>query len=488
MGIRDIPLVVSLLGFYTVVGCSTGGGGNSSAGGSGGSSSAGGSGGSRSSTGGRGGSDQGGSAGSGQQAGTGGSGGIGTGGSGGTGTGGSGGSGTGGSGGSGSGGSGGSSGGTSGSDGGVTETAGETPSQMPPERGEVGPPNFPDWKYLRPVKIDTAAAGVAGNVANYPVAVVLKADNFDFSQASPQGVDIRFGKSDGTPIPYAIESFDAAAKSAVFWVKLDMVMGNNANQSFNMYWGNPAAKDANDTTKVFTAADGFMGVYHLNEDGTNDVGGYKDSSDDPINGTGVAMAPGSSVAARIGKGTLLVNSRTDFKGQWIKVDDPKAITGFSATDHPITASIWVYANTFPGHSRIGNYETPFCKGDRSWTIQRDYQGRWESCTKAPSDSCAIGPGAQAKVWLHLGVIQNKSNIRFFINGRQVAQSGSTGMASPHPLGIGQQSQYNEKRQWDGLVDEARVMSVEKNADWMKLDFETQKEASTVVSFGPTQMR
>jgi hypothetical protein len=487
MNLRDVRLVGSLFGFCVALACTTGGGGGSSSGGSGGGGSgSGGSGGSRSGTGGAGGSGQAGTGGSSSQPGTGG---ASTGGAGGVSTGGSGGSGTGGSGGGGTGGSGGSAGGSGGGDGGVAEATGEAPgSQMPPERGEVGAPNFPGWKYLRPIKIDTAAAGVAGNVANYPVAVVLKADNFDFAQANPQGVDIRFGKSDGTPIPYAIESFDGAGKSAVFWVKLDMVMGNNSTQSFNMYWGNPAAKDASDTSKVFTATDGFMGVYHLNEDGNSDPGGYKDSSDDPINGTGVAMAPGSSVAARIGKGTLLVNSRTDFKGQWIKVDDPKAITGFSATDHPVTASIWVYANSFPGHSRIGNYETPFCKGDRSWTIQRDYQGRWEACTKAPSDSCAIGPGAQAKQWVHLGIVQNKSNIRFFLNGRQVAQSGSTGMASPHPLGIGQQSQYNEKRQWDGLVDEARVMSVEKNADWMKLEFESQKEGSTVVSFGAVQTR
>jgi Concanavalin A-like lectin/glucanases superfamily/Domain of unknown function (DUF2341) len=365
-----------------------------------------------------------------------------------------------------------------------------TESLPPPEMGEVGPPGFPGWKFSRAIKMDTTptGAGITSTVANYPVAVILKEGNFDFSQAHVQGIDIRFGKSDGTPLPYAIERYDSAAKAAVFWVKVPEVKGNDNTQSFNMYWGNPAAKHAGDTTKVFTAADGFLGVYHLDEDGNNNPGGYKDSSDDPVNGTGVAMEPGSSVDARIGKGTLLQNSRTTFKGQWIKVDDPKALTGFSATDHPITASIWVYANSYPGHSRIGNYETPFCKGDRSWTIQRDYQGRWESCTKAPSDSCAIGPAAVAKAWVHLAITQTKSRLTFFLNGKQVASSGSTGMMSPHALGIGQQSQYNEKRQWDGLVDEARVLSVEKTADWIKLDYESQKEGSSFLAFGPAMMK
>jgi hypothetical protein len=483
-------LLAPVLAGLSLCGCTSpdpapgGAGGSAGSGGSsagrGGASARGGSTGGTTSSGGAGGS-----AGSGGSPGSGGSAGGGSGG----GTGGS--SSAGGSGGSGAaGGAGGSGTGGGAGDAGAPEAASEGGSAMPPGPGEVGSPGFPGWKYTKAIKMDTTAAGagITGSITNYPLAVILTATNFDFAQASPQGGDVRFGKADGTPIPYAIESFDAAAKSAVFWVKVDQLQGNNNTQAINMYWGNPAARDASDSTKVFTAADGFMGVYHLNEDGNNDAGGYKDASDDPINGTGVAMAPGSSVPARVGRGTLLANSKADFKGQWIKVDDPKALTGFSATDHPITASIWVYANSYPGQSRIGNYETPFCKGDRSWTIQRDYQGRWESCTKAPSDSCAIGPAAQAKVWLHLGIIQNKMQIRFFINGKQIASAGSTGTASPHALGIGQQSQYNEKRNWDGLVDEARVMSVEKNPDWMKLEFESQKEGSTFLSFGPTQTR
>ncbi len=369
----------------------------------------------------------------------------------------------------------------------ATESSGTLP---PPMTGEVGKPGFPEWKYSKAIKMDTtpAGAGITGAVANYPVAVILNATNFDFAQAKAQGEDLRFGKTDGTPIPYSVEHFDAGAKTAAIWVKIDSIKGNDNAQSFNMYWGNPAAGDASDSTKVFASADGVMAVYHLNEDGNNDPGGYKDASDDPINGTGVAMAKGSLVDARIGKGTLLLNAKADFKGQWIKVEEMKAVTGFSATDHPITASIWVFANTYPAQSRIGNYETPFSKGDRSWTIQRDYQGRWESCTKAPSDSCAIGPRAEPKVWVHLAIMQNKSRLSFFLNGKQVASSGSTGTASPHALGIGQQSQYNEKRHWDGIVDEARVFSTEKGADWIKLDFESQKEGSKFLSFGPTMMK
>src|SRR4051812_31686915 len=189
---------------------------------------------------GRGGEDETGGAGeTGGKAGTGGK--VGTGGS--QGTGGSAGGATGGTAGAGTG------GGEGGSGGGVDAGAGTGGASGTGGMGEVGPAGFAGWKYSRGIKMDTTAAGagVMGSVASYPVAVVLSMANFDFSQAKADGGDVRFGKSDGTPIPYAKESFDAAGMSAVFWVSIDMVKGNDAAQAFNMYWGKADAADASES-------------------------------------------------------------------------------------------------------------------------------------------------------------------------------------------------------------------------------------------------
>jgi hypothetical protein len=40
-----------------------------------------------------------------------------------------------------------------------------------------------------------------------------------------------------------------------------------------------------------------------------------------------------------------------------------------------------------------------------------------------------------------------------------------------------------KREWDGIFDEARVMSVAKDPSWALLEFESQKEGSKFLSFG-----
>ena len=92
------------------------------------------------------------------------------------------------------------------------------------------------------------------------------------------------------------------------------------------------------------------------------------------------------------------------------------------------------------------------------------------------------------------VVRDGASQSFFINGAKDAGSGAGTRLDPKPLGIGNQTQYldpkyvKEKRSWDGWLDEARVMNVAKDANWIKLEYESQKEGSKFLSFGTTQTR
>ncbi|RPI52252.1 MAG: hypothetical protein EHM55_16965 [Acidobacteria bacterium] len=63
------------------------------------------------------------------------------------------------------------------------------------------------WRYARTITIDTTAAGanVPEDVENYPLSVLLDKSRFDFSQARPDGADIRFFDAAGKALPHAIE-------------------------------------------------------------------------------------------------------------------------------------------------------------------------------------------------------------------------------------------------------------------------------------------
>jgi hypothetical protein len=341
------------------------------------------------------------------------------------------------------------------------------------------------------ITLDTSAAGanVSEDVDGYPLAIELDGTNFDFTQAGTMGEDVTFEKADGTVLPHSIEHWDSVGGSAALWVKLDKVVGNMAGQQIRMRWGAPGATSTADSKAVFSKADGFFGVWHLDEEGNTDAGGYKDASEHEAHGTGVAMVTGSRVDARIGKGIDLDNQTGQDTARWVKVEGEKA-TAFNPGTTAITVSVWALAHSYPTPG--GSYETIMCKGDTSWSLQRvhyDTNG-YQSCLFANSIDnhfCVYDFEQQPLVteeWLHFMVVLEEPSMKLYINGAEAGDGSLTEWEQgDHPLGIGNQTQFDGRRQWDGIIDEARVMQVARGASWAKLDYESQREGQMLVTYG-----
>jgi hypothetical protein len=347
------------------------------------------------------------------------------------------------------------------------------------------------WRYSRAVNLDTTAAGagVMGDVPKYPVAVVLDGTSFDFSQAKPDGTDVRFFASDGSPLPHEIESWDSTAKVAAIWVKVD-IKGNNNSQPFTMKWGNPSATDASNSQAVFDTKDGFLGVWHLSEPGSTTADGYKDSTATGANAAGVALTTASSSDGRVGKAALLAHAQQ----QWIQVPVAKS--------HPydifnqMTNSIWVQPK-----SHAVEYQCMFSKGEGGFRIHYYGIDTWdenkgkhlvETCLKGAGDQCAlnltgtdVAPGAN---WYHMVAVYDHPKISLYINGvlQKTEMDSGTWRSDPtKPVMIGNNSSVTT-RSFDGLVDEARILNVPKDPSWIKLDYESQRPGQKFLTFGQTQ--
>jgi len=353
------------------------------------------------------------------------------------------------------------------------------------------------WSYSQTIAIDTTASGasVLEDVRQYPLAVRLDKSRFDFDQARADGADIRFFDSEGKALPHAIELWDKASGSAAVWVLLDLVKGNSKDQSLVMKWGHPSAPNISDSKTVFKREHGFVGVWHLDEEGNTSPDGYKDASDHEAHGTGVGMIPGSRVDARIGKGVHLDNPTGQDTARWIRVGGEKAAQ-FNPGP-PITFSIWALGYSYP----IRSYETMIAKGDTSWTLQRVQYGPgggaqkiggqgYQTCVRTPKyHLCTYNFAGQAlvtKEWLHFMVVLEEPSMKLYINGKlNASESAGPWEKGAHDLGIGNQTQHLEKgrRQWDGILDEARVMQAVRTESWAKLDYESQRESPTLLRFG-----
>ena len=113
---------------------------------------------------------------------------------------------------------------------------------------------YKDWKYSGSMYILTTPEGAAipetASEADFPLLIRLNHDYFDFKQAKGGGEDIRFATSDGNPLSYQIELWNATEGKASIWVRIPNIRGN-ARQKIQLFWGNPGAKDESDGKKVF---------------------------------------------------------------------------------------------------------------------------------------------------------------------------------------------------------------------------------------------
>ena len=338
------------------------------------------------------------------------------------------------------------------------------------------------FPYSKEITLNTTSSGanVTGNVANFPVAIQLNDANFDFAQAKPDGSDLRFTKPDGSPLPYEIESWDAPGKAAAIWVKTD-VTGNAASQSIIAHWGNPAAVSQSDSKAVFPASD-FLGAWHLGEAGNTETGGYKDATPNQAHGTGANYTAASAVEGRIGKGTRNSNALKTS----ITIDPAKK--DLFNPEKSWTLFVWTRIASFPTN---GAYHTMLSKGDGQFSLQRIGGSKvFEPCCWTGSyHMCAVGKtqGTTDTWYRFAATFERGAGIKLYINNSLDANAmdGSAMEKSQNPMVIGNQTQGDVNRWWDGILDEVRVTNGARSADWIKLDFESQKADSKFLNYGTT---
>jgi hypothetical protein len=111
----------------------------------------------------------------------------------------------------------------------------------------------------------------------------------------------------------------------------------------------------------------------------------------------------------------------------------------------------------------------------------------------------LGPGVRAGIgrlrhaerqWLKLDGdtrrlfdLTTRATVSIWALATGYLNRGEQGKALP-----GYETMFAKGRFWDGVLDEARVLNQPKDAHWIKLDYESQREGSRLVSFGPVEPR
>jgi biopolymer transport protein ExbB len=323
----------------------------------------------------------------------------------------------------------------------------------------------------------SSGANVMGNVVGFPALIRLTNNNFKFGQALTYGEDIRFAKSDNTPLSYEIERWDSANQKAEIWVNVDTVYGANNTQYLEMYWGKSDVGSESDAATVFDTGNGFAGVWHMNEYPAG-VGSIRDRTKNAYHGTPTGMNASASVDGIVGR-------CLDFDGTSDYITLPAITTDFTGG---FTVCGWMKYRKFNSWSRLIDFGV---NGDNNRNIVCSnvyssdtlHWGIWKDTTTEISLNV---PGyIVLDQWVYVTATYDGTAMHVYKNGALVGSINNPGGLLP----ANRATSYIAKSNWaadalySGLIDELQVSKTARSADWIMLSSMNQKASDALVVFG-----
>jgi len=321
--------------------------------------------------------------------------------------------------------------------------------------------DYSAWKHAGSVYVLTTPDGAdlpaSAAVENFPLLVRLHKDFFDFTQAQPNGADLRVSSAKGEPLAYQIEEWDAKAGTACVWVRVPKIVGN-AQLEIKLHWGNAGAKSESDGKAVFNEANGHLSVWHMG-DAVKDEVGTLQSKDTGTTATVGVIGTARHFADRKGifGGDKIVGypigSAPHTTEAWFRAEKPNARAIAWGNEHGQGKVVMHYRS--PPHVKMECY----------------FSGADVSC-KTP---------LKPNEWVHVVHTYEKGDSKIYINGKldgeTKTQSAPLAIRSPARLWIGG---WYHNYDFTGDIDETRVSKVVRSANWIRLQHENQKPLQTLV--------
>jgi hypothetical protein len=301
------------------------------------------------------------------------------------------------------------------------------------------------------------------------------------SVQSSNGFDIIFATdSAGTQrLKWEIESYTGTTGSVAFWVQVP-TLSHTTDTTFYMLYGNPSVSTFQGNTNG-TWASNYAAVYHLGDNAANR--NVIDSTSNANTGTAqVNTSAKTTTAGEIG-GALRFDGSSDYinSGRGSSL----TITG------NITLEAWVYANSMPN---LGGQAYLLDKGyngsNEAYFLRLETDNNGTSYVEAGTYSFPQPYQAQVPVtgfsgkWHHVaGTYSGTWNV--YVDGIQTTSSQTQGpLNSNEPFVMGARDATGGILSLlNGTLDEVRVSSVARSADWILTEYNNQSNPPTFYSIG-----
>ena len=339
---------------------------------------------------------------------------------------------------------------------------------------------FPNgYSYCKVVIIQHTMVSGTNDLANYPLAVVLTdADLRTTGNGglvnNTNGYDIGFYpdcSGSGTALNWEMESYSATTGAIVAHV-LRPALSHTTDDTIGMYYGGDFSTFQSTASAVWNT--GYQGVWHLASGAL-----LTDSTSSGSTLTNVNSA--ASATGQVDGGVALVYTSS----QQLTHADATALR----IPNTITISAWVKATTFrplgvvvskcaSGGPQYRNYDLDIT----ATGFVRFYATQGYTAYRGLTANTALTTGT----WYYVSVVYDGTYQRIYRNGvpdGTNALSGNVDYLLDGSMRIGQ-LESDPSTLFNGSIDEVRISSVARSADWILTEYRNQNAPGTYISAGP----
>jgi hypothetical protein len=365
------------------------------------------------------------------------------------------------------------------------------------------------FDYRRSITIDgDKVGGSSGYLDNYPLLVKLSGDWLKTPPTgnirNANGYDIIFRGLDDTTcngsapcgLPHEIEEYDEASGDLIAWVGVPKVYAGDGTPGSDtviyMYYGNTCTTDLEDPQDAagvwsYTGSP-YKGVWHLKEDpdsdgGTNEI---KDSTSNANHGnsdcTDFPNNLPTQVAGKI-DGSLNSDSTQE---RHVLVGDHTSLQ----LNQAMTISAWIQTtDTVPTYYGSilnkwgGSSDQNFWLGkwNDGTTIQFHVDGGTEVAT-APLN-LITADGQFHYVVCVADYDSSPKKLRIYIDGNQEGSADYDGASRTGTADLRMLNSSGIDQEFNGTIDEVRIQSTNRSAEWILTEFNNQDDPGDVGSPG-----
>ncbi len=284
------------------------------------------------------------------------------------------------------------------------------------------------------------------------------------------GYDIRpfSDNACSSALTYELERYNATTGEVIMWVKIGS-LSSSVDTVIYLGYGDAALNTNGSSTSTWSNS--FDRVWHLKDGTTLSLSDSSATGDTLANGGGSADA--TAVTGQIDGGAGLANASSQH------------MDGSNHQTNAITYSLWAKATSFPNSY---NYTISKNTAVAFNLIGVKSNGKMRWMVNATSQFDLDGTGSttlSTGTLYYLTLTYDSTNgLKGYVNASLDNSAAANGVvaAMTSGIGIGYLQVFNLSF-WDGPIDEVRLASVARSADWITTEYNNQSAPGTFETLG-----